>query len=425
MPKYLTVTALNRYLKFKFDSDSELQQILLKAEISNYKRHSRGHLYLTLKDNKSQVSALMFSSHTRSLKFEPKDGDKIIVSGYVSVYEPYGNYQVYITKMEMDGIGDLYLAYEQLKKDLEKEGLFKETHKKPLPAYPKTVGVITSKTGAAVRDIINVISQRFPWTKIIVYPSPVQGVLAKNELVSQIQKANQDQLVDVIILGRGGGSIEDLWPFNEEKLARAIYASDIAIISAVGHETDYTIADFVADKRASTPSHGAEIVVPNKKDVLHLIDTYKQRLHQHLTNKYQTLKTKLNHLVHANVMRQPQRIIQNKELSFSHLYDRLVQKNPKKQIEINQEKVDQLKKSMQATYKHILERKSHQFMRLTSALELVNPLAIMTKGYALVKQDTTIKKSLQDINADLPLHIQMHDGEIKCKIIEMKGKNHE
>lgn len=425
MPKYLTVTALNRYLKFKFDSDTELQQILLKAEISNFKRHSRGHLYLSLKDEKSQVSAVMFSSHTRSLNFDPKDGDKVIISGYVSVYEPYGNYQVYITKMEMDGIGDLYLAYEKLKKDLENQGLFKDDHKKPLPRFPKTVGVITSSTGAAVRDIINVISNRFPWTKIIVYPAAVQGILAKGEIVHQIRKANQDQDVDVIIVGRGGGSIEDLWPFNEESVARAVYDSKIPIISAVGHETDFTIVDFVADVRASTPSHAAEIVVPDRRDVLQYINQQKTRLNTHLINHYQHLKTKLKHLEQANVLRQPQRIIQNKELRFSHLYDRLLQLNPKKQIASNKDKVIQLNKQLRSTYHYLLEKKRYDFNRLASALDFVNPLSIMTKGYALVKQDHKIKKSIHDVHKDQQLDIVMHDGDIQCKIIDMKGKDHE
>jgi exodeoxyribonuclease VII large subunit len=425
MPKYLTVTALNRYLKFKFDADTELQSILLKAEISNFKRHSRGHLYLTLKDDKSQVSAVMFSSHTRSLNFEPKDGDKIIVSGYVSVYEPYGNYQVYITAMQMDGIGDLYLAYEQLKKDLDEQGLFKEDHKKPIPQFPKAIGVITSPTGAAVRDVINVISQRFPLSQIIVYPASVQGVFAKDEIVSQIRKANQDHLVDVIILGRGGGSIEDLWPFNEEIVARAIYDSTLPIISAVGHETDYTIADFVADKRASTPSHAAEIVVPNKKDVSQLINHYEERLNQYLNHKYQNLRTRFLHLIQANVFVQPQRIFQTKELKFSHLYDRLIKNNPKKRIEDHQAKVDQLIKNIQSLYMHTLERKQHQFLRLTESLELVNPLSIMTKGYAVIKQSETIKKSIKDIKEDLPLDVHMHDGRITCQIIELKGHSHE
>ncbi|MGE4571735.1 MAG: exodeoxyribonuclease VII large subunit [Candidatus Izemoplasmatales bacterium] len=425
MAKYLTVTALNRYLKFKFDSDTELQSILLKAEISNFKRHSRGHLYLTLKDENSQVAAVMFSSHTKTLNFEPKDGDKIIISGYVSIYEPYGNYQVYITKMEVDGIGDLYLAYEKLKTTLQAEGLFREEYKKELPVLPKTVGVITSKTGAAVRDIINVIGQRFPLTKIIVYPASVQGVFAKDEIVKQIQKANNDPMVDVIILGRGGGSIEDLWPFNEEIVARAIFESKIPIISAVGHETDFTIADFVADKRASTPSHAAEMVVPHHQELMEKIHQYQTRMNQALFNTYQSLKSKYIHLVNQNIFKQPLRIIQNQDLTFGHLYDSLIKNNPKKQIEKNQEKVKQYYQNMQSSFKHQVEINQHLFKRLIESLDHVNPLSIMSKGYAVVNQNHQIKKSIKEIDKNTDLSVLMHDGELLCKVLEVKGKDHE
>ena len=425
MPRYLTVTALNRYLKFKFDQDSELQSILLKAEISNFKRHSRGHLYLTLKDEKSQVSAVMFSSNTKSLNFNPKDGDKVLISGYVSIYEPYGNYQVYITKMEMDGIGDLYLAYEKLKADLDKRGYFKDDHKLPIPRIPKTVGVITSKTGAAVRDIINVIGQRFPMTKIIVYPASVQGVFAKTEIVNQIEKANKQKLVDVLIVGRGGGSIEDLWPFNEEIVADAIYHSEIPIISAVGHETDFTIADFVADKRASTPSHAAEMVVPNKKDVMDGIIQYKERLHYSLKEKYKSLKSKYQTLVQNQIFKQPLRIIQTKELTFNHTYDQLQGLSPFNKVKNYKEKTIQLSENLSRIYKHILERKQNRLSQSIDKLDLVNPLSIMSKGYAVVKQENHIKKSIHDINPSLTLDVSMHDGEMTCKVIDMKGKNHE
>lgn len=425
MPKYLTVTALNRYLKFKFDQDTQLQSILLKAEISNFKRHSRGHLYLTLKDDKSQVSAIMFASNAKTLSFNPKDGDKIIISGYVSVYEPYGNYQVYITKMQMDGVGDLYLAYEKLKKQLETEGLFDPSHKKPLPKIPETVGVITSKTGAAIRDIINVISTRFPKTNIIIYPASVQGVFAKTEIVSQIKKANQDQYCDCLIVGRGGGSIEDLWPFNEEMVARAIYESTIPVISAVGHETDFTIADFVADLRASTPSHAAEICVPHHKDIRRLIDTHIRQMNQYLINKHRRLDQRLKHILSSHMIRQPLRLIQSQNVSFNHIYDRLIQKNPEKMIKQNQKDVKKLMEGLQLAYQHLLERKQHQFIRLTASLELVNPLSIMTKGYAIVKQDEQIKKSIDEIDDSKTIDVSMHDGDIRCEIIEMKGHNDE
>ncbi|MCK4552450.1 MAG: exodeoxyribonuclease VII large subunit, partial [Tenericutes bacterium] len=284
--KYLTITALNRYLKYKFDNDQNLQKILIKAEISNFKHHSRGHMYLTLKDDKAQISAVIFASNTKSLNFKPKDGDKVIVEGHISVYEPYGTYQVYIRKMDLDGIGDLYLAYELLKEKLEKLGLFEIEHKQPLPKYPKSIGVVTSPTGAAVKDIINVLSLRYPLARIIIYPALVQGINSKKSISDQINQANRDNLVDVLIIGRGGGSIEDLWPFNEEVVARSIYASKIPIVSAVGHETDFTISDFVSDVRASTPSHADELCVPNKIDILETINNSEDRLKASLSNSY-------------------------------------------------------------------------------------------------------------------------------------------
>lgn len=425
MPRYLTVTALNRYLKFKFDSDTELQSILLKAEISNFKRHSRGHLYLTLKDDKSQASAVMFSSNAQSLNFNPKDGDKIIVQGYVSIYEPYGNYQVYITKMEIDGIGDLYLAYEKLKKNLELEGLFKEEYKKPLPKFPKTIGVITSKTGAAVRDIINIIDNRYPLAKIIIYPTNVQGIFAKDEIVKQIEKANNDYLCDCLIVGRGGGSIEDLWPFNEEVVARAIFNSNIPIISAVGHETDFTIADFVADKRASTPSHAAEICVPHHSDLSRSIEHYENRMHQEFTNHYKRLAVRLDNVFNSNIFKQPLRIIQTQEQKFTHVFDKLIKNNPKVLIEQRFKDVKHFNQSLKQSYRHLIEKKLQDFIHTTEKLEIVNPLAIMIKGYSLVKQNNQIKKSVKDIDENQLINVKMHDGEIECKIIEVKGSNHE
>ncbi|MFW5795275.1 MAG: exodeoxyribonuclease VII large subunit [Bacillota bacterium] len=425
MPRYLTVTALNRYLKFKMDSDSELQSILLKAEISNFKHHSSGHFYLTLKDEKSQISAIMFSSNSRNMKFKPKDGDTVIVEGYVSVYEPYGTYQVYINKMQMDGVGDLYLAFEKLKKTLEKAGLFAEEHKKPLPSLPKTIGVITSKTGAAVRDIINVINNRFPLTKVIIYPASVQGNLAKNELVKQIKKANQDALVDLLIIGRGGGSIEDLWPFNEEDVARAIFASKLPIISGVGHETDMTISDFVADKRASTPSHAAEIAVPNYRDIIDRINNLKSRLNTSLINKNKNLASRFKNILSSNIFKNPLRIIQTEQISFSNIYEKLIKNNPKAIINIKKETIYRYTKQLNSEFKHLIALRKNAFLNLAEKLELVNPLAIMTKGYAIVKQDKTIIKTIKEIEKNKRLDVHLHDGLLNCKIIDLKGKNNE
>ena len=420
--QYLTVSALNRYLKFKLDNDSELQNILLKAEISNFKRHSRGHLYLSLKDDSSSISAIMFVSNTARLNFNPKDGDKVIVEGYISVYEAYGTYQVYIQKMDLDGVGDLYLAYEKLKEELEKKGYFQASHKKTLPRFPKTVGVVTSPTGAAVRDIINVIESRFPLTKIIIYPALVQGVNAKESIAEQIEKANQNGLCDVLIVGRGGGSIEDLWAFNEEKVAKAIYDSEIPIISAVGHETDFTIADFVADVRASTPSHAAEIAVRNYRDILVDIDTLKNRLKNSLVNLYNSSLRHYQTVVNRNVLKNPKRLIETKELYFSNIYDRLVKVSPLNVISLRKDKVINFEKQLRLDYKYQLNQIQSDYQHLLEKLELVNPLNIMKKGFAIVRQDDLIKKHFNEIDKAKDINIEITGGEIIASIKDMRGK---
>lgn len=272
--RYLTVTALTKYIKYKFDHDHNLEEVLLEGEVSNFKHNSRGHFYFTLKDENAQISATMFASYAKNVKFEPEDGMKVFVKGTVTVYEPSGTYQINVREMKSDGVGDLYLAYEKLKAELEKEGLFDVSHKKPIPRFPKIIGVVTSPTGAAIRDIINTISRRYPFCTVILYPAIVQGDDAKTNISLQIKKANVDGYCDVLIVGRGGGSIEDLWAFNERIVAKAIYDSKIPIISAVGHEIDFTIADFVADKRAATPTAAAEIATPNKDTLKQNVDYY-------------------------------------------------------------------------------------------------------------------------------------------------------
>ncbi|MFA7560776.1 MAG: exodeoxyribonuclease VII large subunit [Candidatus Izemoplasmatales bacterium] len=423
--EYLTVTALNRYLKFKFDNDSELQNVLLKAEISNFKRHSRGHLYLTLKDDSSQISAIMFVSNTSKLKFLPKDGDKVIVEGYVSVYEAYGNYQIYIQRMSLDGVGDLYLAYEKLKADLEKKGYFSEEHKLKIPLYPKSIGVITSPTGAAIRDIINIVNNRFPMTQIIVYPALVQGISAKESLVKQLQIANQQKLVDVIIIGRGGGSIEDLWAFNEEIVAKAIYDSKIPVISAVGHETDFTISDFVASVRASTPSHAAELAVRNYRDVLEEIYDYKNRARLALKNLYMAKSNELIRTVSSPYLTNPLRLIETKELNYSSLSERLFKTNPLSSIERRKDKLVSLNKNIDTYFQYYVQKRKASFDNLIEKLELVNPLNIMKKGFAIVKQNGVIKKTLSEIDKSDQLDILLTGGEITAKILEMRGNKDE
>jgi exodeoxyribonuclease VII large subunit len=416
--QYLTVTALNRYLKFKFDNDQNLQKVLLKAEISNFTHHSRGHLYLSLKDDKSAIKAVMFQTNTKSLNFKPKDGDKVIVEGHISIYEPYGTYQLYIKKMDLDGIGDLYLAYEILKEKLEKLGMFQESHKKPIPKFPKTVGVITSPTGAAIRDIINVISIRFPMTRIIVYPALVQGVDAKVSISNQINQANIDNFADVLIVGRGGGSIEDLWAFNEEVVARSIYASRIPIISAVGHETDFTIADFVSDLRASTPSHAAELAVPNKADIKEIILNYTERLNVSLNSQLINAKKHFDQVVSRNILINPEKILENRKLSLIFLEDKLDAYRPAKRIELYYQSIENLKIRLVQSITNKLNQNQNEFLRITQKLDLVNPLSIMQKGYTIVKQDKNIKKSIHEIDQSKKIEVELHDGSLKCEILE-------
>jgi len=417
---YLTVTALNRYLKHRFDHDENLQTILLKAEISNFKRHSRGHLYLTLKDDNSQVSAIMFASNTRSLNFNPKDGDKVIIEGNVSVYEPYGTYQIYINKMDLDGVGNLYLAYEKLKAKLEEIGMFKEDHKIPIPKYPKVIGVVTSPTGAAIRDIINIINIRYPLVKIIVYPAFVQGVNAKESIANQINLANKDKLVDVLIIGRGGGSIEDLWGFNEEVVAKSIYASKIPVISAVGHETDFTISDFVSDLRASTPSHAAELAVPSKKDIYKLLDNSLRRM-EVLLNQYIESKAKhFNQIIENNYFKNPGKIFENKKLSMIYLEERLNAYQPRKQIENYKNTIFNNNRRLKQGIVSVLTENRSKFIRLNEKLDLVNPLSIMKKGYTIVRQDDEIKNSVKDISLDRELIVSFYDGELDCNPLKKR-----
>ena len=312
MNDYITVGALTRYIKYRLDNDPNLQEVCLKGEISNFKRHTRGHFYFTIKDEESRINAIMFASNASKVNFEIQDGMKVLVKGKVSVFEGTGNYQIYVSEIKEDGIGNLFELYEKLKKKLEKEGLFKPEHKKPIPRIPKRVGVITAPTGAAVRDIMSTINRRYPLCEVILFPSLVQGKDAKDDIVKNIKLADTYNL-DVIICGRGGGSIEDLWAFNEEIVARAIYACETPIISAVGHEIDFTIADFVADKRAETPTAAAEMCVPNKTDLISVINQMEKRLNKNILSLIDSNRLKLNKLKESYILKNPMSIYQIKE----------------------------------------------------------------------------------------------------------------
>lgn len=416
----ITVTALTRYLKFKFDHDENLQKVLIRGEISNFKRHSRGHFYFTLKDDKSQISAIMFSSNANLVNFSPKEGDQVLADGYVSVYEPYGKYQLYVTKLAQEGLGELYARYERLKASLKKEGLFAEERKKPLPPYPKQIGVITSPTGAAVRDIIHITKRRFPLTSIIIYPALVQGEHAKKTIVTQIEKANQDRMVDLLIVGRGGGSIEDLWPFNEEVVARAIDHSVIPVVSAVGHETDYTISDFVADVRAPTPSGAAEVVVPDQRELLSGLDERKRRLQHLIRAKTEIMKRRLKQLRDTGVLSYPERLLSDEKIRLSHLNDRLMQTKPTRVIDHHKERLLHFMQTMHNHVKRRLSEKKHRLDRALETLDHVSPLNIMKKGYAIVRKEDTIQKDTSQINRGDMVDVLMRDGVLDCEVKSIK-----
>jgi exodeoxyribonuclease VII large subunit len=446
--QYLTIHALTKYIKRKFDADPHLQHVFVRGEISNFKRHSSGHMYFTLKDDRARILAVMFSSANQQMKFKPENGMNVLIKAEVSVYESGGQYQLYVKSMEPDGVGALYLAYEQLKNKLENEGLFQSVHKRDLPRYPKGIGVITSPTGAAVRDIITTIHRRYPIAKIVVYPALVQGDQAKRSIVQSIEAANENEELDVIILGRGGGSIEELWAFNEEAVARAIFSSELPIISAVGHETDFTIADFVADLRAPTPTGAAELSVPSLEDLLERILQYQVRLMRAMNEKTSSSKKKLDQLQHSYLMRNPYRIleqqierldrlvdkltkeqvrnIKNKINNWKMLEQRLIRNNPKKQWVDAQSRLFNSQKSLHSLMKNKASEKTRDFLKVISNLNALSPLKVMERGYSVVySEDGQLLKSIKDTNIGNTIEINMKDGLISCEVKQVKEKKNE
>ena len=371
--KYITVTQLTRYIKYKIDNDVHLNEVFLRGEISNFKAHSRGHFYFTLKDETSRINAVMFASNTRNIKFVPQDGMKVLVTGKVSVFEANGGYQIYVNELLEDGIGNLYIAFEQLKKKLEEEGLFKDSYKKPIPKIPKRIGVITAPTGAAIRDIISTIKRRWPLTEIYLYPALVQGEEAKNDIVKQIKRADQAGF-DTLIVGRGGGSIEDLWAFNEEIVARAIFECKTPVISAVGHEIDFTISDFVADLRAPTPTGAAEMAVPQLKDIENYLHQVIIRLNNTIINQIKRDRQSLTKLTSRNIFQNPMMIYQAKELVFDHLIERL-KFSLINLTNIKEKDFLRVKNSyvLQNPYQ-LIEQKKNLFVPVLSKLETLSPL---------------------------------------------------
>ena len=414
--KYITVTQLTRYIKYKIDNDVHLNEVFLRGEISNFKAHSRGHFYFTLKDETSRINAIMFASNTRSLKFVPQDGMKVLVTGKVSVYEANGGYQIYVNELLEDGIGNLYIAFEQLKKKLEEEGLFKDIYKKPIPKIPKKIGVITAPTGAAIRDIISTIKRRWPLTEIYLYPALVQGEDAKDDIVRQIKRADLAGL-DTLIVGRGGGSIEDLWAFNEEIVARAIFECSTPVISAVGHEVDFTIADFVADLRAPTPTGAAEMAVPQLKDIENYLHQVVIRLNNSITSHIKMDRQRLMKLTSRSIFQNPIMIYQTKELAFDHLMERLKFSlvNLKN---IKEKEFIQIKNSyvLRNPYQ-LLEQKKNRFVPVLAKLETLSPLLTLKRGYTITKKDDKVINSSKSLKKDDLLEVEFQDGVVQTKVI--------
>lgn len=417
--RYLSITAITRYLKYKFENDEHLQNIYLKGEISNFKPHTRGHFYFTLKDETSRIAAIMFATNASKLTFNPEDGMKVLIRGKISVYEPNGNYQIYVEEMQEDGLGNLYIAFEQLKAKLQKEGLFDETHKRPLPKIPGKIGIVTAPTGAAVKDIISTIKRRFPICETILFPSLVQGPDAHFDIIKQIKKA-QEYDIDILIVGRGGGSIEDLWSFNEEDVARAIYNSKIPIISAVGHEIDYTISDFVADVRAATPTASAEIAVPNILDLLNYIENLKIRGSNITQNIIQQLKLRLHKLKDSYVLKNPLNIYQIKE----QLLDNLIEKANVSIFNIINKRKDKLN-NLKDSYilnnpDKLFDKKKTLIDKYIEKLQVLNPLNTLNRGYAIVKKADKTISDIKIIKPNDNLDIVLNNGILKTNVIDIK-----
>ncbi len=409
--KYLTVSAMTRYLKHKFDTDQNLRHVFLKGEISNFKAHTTGHMYFSVKDEASKINAIMFASSARKLNFVPADGMKVLLVGRISVYEATGNYQIYVEQMMEDGIGNLYVAFEKLKKQLASEGLFAPEHKKKIPKIPERVGIVTAATGAAIKDILSTIKRRYPICETILFPSLVQGDAAAEDIVRNIKLAQTYDL-DVLIIGRGGGSIEDLWPFNEEIVARAIYECPIPTISAVGHEIDYTIADFVADLRAPTPTGAAEIAVPNMVDLQKLLAQFRIRLNEGIYKKVNYQRLYLESVQNSFVLKNPMMMFDGKKQTLDYLLERANQSVLKK-VERMRTHMDHIKQNYLLLHpEELYKEEKLKLGTLMDKLELVNPMNVLKRGYTLTYLEDHTIGNAEDLSVGDQVKIKFHDGTI-------------
>lgn len=444
--KYLTVTALTRYIKRKIDIDPHLREVFLRGEISNFKHHSRGHMYMTIKDDRSRIQAVMFAGYNRYLKFRPENGMIVQIKGEISVYEVHGQYQLYIHQMEPGGIGALYLAYEQLKEKLQKQGLFDPVHKQEIPSFPNHIGVITSPTGAAVRDIITTIKRRYPTVEVTVFPVLVQGERAEKSIINAIKYANELENVDTLIVGRGGGSIEELWAFNEEEVARAIFDSKIPVISAIGHETDHTISDYVADLRAPTPTGAAEMAVPHQEELKNRIASYKRTLIKEMSQQLNQENDRLNRFLNSYAFRYPEQLLKQKEQELddrtdrlyknmdqrlkekqsllSNYYKRMLTLHPQAQIKSAQEALQQLMKRNTSGMKNLYDKQAVELSNRIDKLSLLNPVDIIKRGFALpYGPNGQIIKSTEQVAEHDRITVNIQDGSLHCEVLTVEGGN--
>jgi exodeoxyribonuclease VII large subunit len=444
--RIFSIKDINRYIRMKLESDQLLGDVWLRGEISNFTHHSSGHMYFTLKDKDSRLKCIMFASHNQKLPFIPKEGTKVLARGNISVFERDGNYQFYVTQMQPDGIGSLYLAYEQLKRKLEAEGLFEASRKRTIPRFPSVIGIITSPTGAAVRDIMITLQRRHPSVPVLLFPVLVQGAGSASAIVRAIEMMNQMAEVDVLIIGRGGGSLEELWAFNEEAVARSIAASKIPIISAVGHETDFTIADFVADLRAATPTAAAELAVPHIAELQSQLSQIRARMVQTLRMTLRNRQDRLRRIRRSPLFANPRKYMLQQAERLDRLKDRLEHRTFRR-TERSREKLMRLSASLagahpgekaafaarrlkgttqrlEATIATGMKERRMQLTGVIRQLDALSPLKVMSRGYSLVYDEKVERliKSIHDVQPGDLIKVKLSDGQLDCQVWEMKGE---
>ena len=415
--EYISVSQLTDYIKKLINSDSRLKQVYVRGEISNFKRYSSGHCYFSLKDEGSVIPGVMFYGFASKLKFEPKNGMKVLVRGYVDVYKSRGNYQLYAQRITEDGLGELHIAFEQLKKELESKGYFDDDLKKPIPKFPKKVGVVTAATGAAIRDIVTTIKRRWPLCEIILFPSLVQGNLAANNIVRQIFVADNEFELDTLIVGRGGGSIEDLWAFNERIVAKAILVCKTPVISAVGHEIDWTIADYVADKRAATPTAAAEIAVPDIREISSKVDDFNSRANNVMAKQLNDNLDKFERIKNRPLFKNPYMIHERKVMDLDFIKGSLVSSS-KEMIHSNQMRLSKVKSSnVFRNPQSILDEKTITLSRNIDKLKVLNPLLTIQRGYAVARSKGRVVSHAKDLNKDDEVELRFKDGKVNTRVL--------